>query len=60
MRDGIICSHSKFCPFVLEELALEVAFLMCATCLLVWGPVLVAFSMSLLNAKPNFDRTVPS
>lgn len=60
VRDEIIYSHMHFCPFVLEKLALEVAFLVCATCLLVWGPILVAFSMSLLNPKPNFGKTVPS
>lgn len=60
MRDGIIYSRIHFCPFVLEKLALEVAFLVCATCFIVWGPVLVAFSMSLLSPKPNFGRTVPS
>lgn len=60
VRDGIIYSPVHFCPFVLEQLALEVAFLVCAAFLLVWEPVLVAFSMSLLKPKPKSGRTVLS
>lgn len=52
---GVI--HSPyFCPALLGKLALEMVFLVCTTHVLARGPVLVVFSMSVLNPKLIFDR----